>query len=149
MVTTVGTGNDIHSILEDFIYLERDAIEAYDSTISRLGDPQWASKIEAFKEDHLRHLRELSDYAQSIGAPVPREADSKSMLTTGKIALADLAGDSAILKAMSSNETDTITAYENGTRNDSIPADLRPMMERALEDERRHKAWMDDTSRAS
>ncbi len=68
----------------------------------------------------------------------------KELLTTGKVKIAGLmGGDSAVLKAMSSNENDTISAYESGSRNDAIPAADRPMFERAAADERRHKSYMD------
>ena len=36
MATTVGTENDMSKLIEDFAYLERDAIAAYDEAISRL-----------------------------------------------------------------------------------------------------------------
>ena len=36
----------------------------------------------------------------------------KAILTQGKVVLADMFGDSAILKAMKTNEDDTVTAYD-------------------------------------
>ena len=45
----------------------------------------------------------------------PSEGDSKQMLTTGKVALASLMGDGAILAAMKTNEDDTVTAYERAS----------------------------------
>ena len=71
----------------------------------------------------------------------------KEMLTTGKIRMANLMGDAAILKAMSANETDTVSAYESGFSNDNVPAHARDVFARGLEDERRHKAWMDETAK--
>lgn len=149
MATTVGTGDDLKTVLRDFIYLERDAIAAYDASIPRLDDAGHKAKIEAFKADHERHLQELISAQTKLGGEVPHDTDSKSVLTTGKVALAGIAGESAVLKAMASNEVDTITAYENGARNGTVPADLRPMMERALADEQRHKAWMDEAAKAA
>ena len=150
MVTTVGTGNDIAKIIENYIYLERDALAAYDESISRLESPAHKEKVAEFRADHQRHLDELKDLAARHGAAVPAEGDMKQMLTTGKIKLADLVGgDGAILKAMATNEIDTITGYENGTGNNTIPAAERPIFERALADERRHKAWMDSAAQAA
>ncbi|MFS2154630.1 hypothetical protein [Rhizobium sp. Rhizsp42] len=40
----------------------------------------------------------------------------KQMRATGKIALADMMGDAAILKAMKTNEDNTVTAYERAAR---------------------------------
>jgi rubrerythrin len=147
MVTTVGTSNDPKDLIRNYILLEHDAIAAYDATIDRLDAPDLKAKIAEFREDHLRHLEALREAAAAHGADAPTEGDMKEMLTTGKVKIAGLAGgDGAILKAMATNESDTVTAYENGTRNADAPADLKPMLSAALADEQRHKAWMEETA---
>lgn len=144
MVTTVGTSGDLKTLLEDYIALEHDAIAAYETTIERLSEPAHKAKIAEFKADHERHLTELTELAAAHGADVPAEGDMKEMLTTGKIKLADMVGeDGAILKAMSTNETDTVTAYDRAMENEAIPPAAKPVFARALEDERRHKAYME------
>ena len=149
MVTTVGTSNDLRTLLKNFIQLERDAIAAYDVTIDKLDNPAFKERIASFRADHERHLAELTDLAVAHDAPVPAEGDAKEMLTTGKVKIADLvAGDGAILQAMSSNESDTVTAYERGAGSDAVPEAARSVFVRALEDERRHKAWMEEAARA-
>jgi rubrerythrin len=144
MATTIGTGSDLKKLIQNFLVLEHDAIAAYTATIERLEDPGHKAKITEFRSDHERHVSELTQLARKHGAPVPTEGDMKELLTTGKVKIAGLmGGDSAVLKAMSSNENDTISAYESGSRNDAIPAADRPMFERAAADERRHKSYMD------
>lgn len=66
----------------------------------------------------------------------------KSVLTSGKVALADMMGDDKILAAMRSNEEDTVTAYERAASNDSASPELRTICERAHADELRHRDWM-------
>jgi rubrerythrin len=150
MVTTVGTENDIKALLKDFIQLEHDAIAAYDATIERLSNPDYTEKIREFRGDHERHMEELRGLADRHGAYAPDQGDAKQMLTTGKIKIADMAGgDSAILKAMSTNESDTVTAYRRGAENSALPEDDRAIFRRALEDEERHKDWMERTAQAS
>jgi hypothetical protein len=86
--------------------------------------------------------------ARELGIEAPAEGDMKQMLTTGKIALADLMGDGAILKAMKTNEDDTVTAYERAARHpDAIPAS-KAFFEKAHQDEERHRAWMETTAKA-
>lgn len=144
MVTTVGTGSDLKTLIQNFLVLEHDAIAAYAATIERLEDPAHRAKITEFRGDHERHVRELTDMAAKHGVAVPTEGDMKEMLTTGKVKIAGLmGGDSAVLQAMSSNENDTISAYESGSRNPAIPVEDRPIFERGLADERRHKSYMD------
>ena len=150
MATTVGTSGDMPTLIENFALLERDAIAAYDEAIARLESPEHRAKVSEFRDDHVRHLSELETLADKHGANFPAEGDVKEMLTTGKIKMANLVGgDGAILKAMSTNETDTVTAYSNGASNEGVPTDDRPIFERARADEERHKAYMDSAARAA
>ena len=150
MATTVGTESDMSKLIEDFAYLERDAVAAYDEAISRLDSPERKAKVAEFREDHVRHLSELEGLAAKHGATFPLDGDMKEMLTTGKIKMADvMGGDGAILKAMSTNETDTVTAYSKGSSNAVVPAEDRAIFERAHQDEERHKAWMDAEAQAA
>lgn len=146
MATTTGTENAIEDLVENLIYLERDAIAAYDSTIERLSDRTLSEQVEAFRQDHLQHLDVLKEMAAEIGAKAPAEGDMKQMLTTGKVAMAGLMGDAAILKAMASNENDTVTAYERASSHDDLIPKSRAFFEKALADERRHREWMQRTA---
>ncbi|MBB6510507.1 hypothetical protein F4695_003898 [Rhizobium soli] len=65
-----------------------------------------------FKKDHRQHVVVLNQMPRELAIEAPTEGDMKQMLTTGKVALADLMGDLAILKAMKTNEDDMVTAYE-------------------------------------
>ena len=142
MTTTVGTESTIEDLLSNLLKLEHDAIAAYDQTIRRLDDPEAKARIEAFRGDHDRHVAELQGHAARHGVPAPQEGDMKQYLTTGKVALADLAGDDAILRAMKSNEDDTVKAYEQALHNSLCEGDLRGTCETALKDERHHREWM-------
>jgi len=149
MVTTVGTESTYKDLVENLLLLEHDAIAAYDQTISRLENPAWKQTVAGFKADHDRHVQELMKIASGIGATQYREGDMKQMLTTGKVALASLMGDSAILGAMRTNEEDTVAAYERASRHAEVPADARSIFERAHQDEVRHRAWMSNPSSAA
>lgn len=146
MATTTGTEHYFGDLVTDLIYLEHDAIAAYDSTIERLSDPELAARVAEFRQDHLYHLEKLRDIAASINADIPEGGDMKQMLTTGKIALANLMGDGAILKAMRTNEEDTVTAYDRARQHgDAVPAS-REFFEKALVDEKRHRAWFESAA---
>jgi rubrerythrin len=149
MVTTVGTQSHLTDLIENFILLEHDAIAAYDAVIERLDSPEYRRKITEFKADHERHMDGLRALASKHGADVPIEGDMKQMLTTGKVKLADMMGDDDfILRAMASNETDTVSAYDSGSQNDCVPAEDRALFTEALADERRHKEWMETTAKS-
>ncbi|MGR3373164.1 ferritin-like domain-containing protein [Pseudooceanicola nanhaiensis] len=143
MPTTVGTESTAADLVKNLLTLEHDAIAAYDSTIERLESAEYRQQIETFRRDHEAHVQDLGRIADSMGIEKPMEGDMKQWLTTGKVALADLAGDNAILKAMKTNEDDTVAAYQQALDNEITGAELRPLMEKGLADERRHRAWME------
>jgi len=142
MVTTVGTETTFKDLVENLLLLEHDAIAAYDQTIERLSNAGYKQKVASFKSDHDRHVRELTQLATAAGATAHREGDAKQFLTTGKVALASLVGDGAILTAMRTNEEDTVTAYERASRHAEATSDARQIFERAHADELRHRDWM-------
>ncbi|HBM62016.1 ferritin-like domain-containing protein [Salipiger marinus] len=146
MATTVGHESNIEKLVTDLIILEHDAIAAYESTVERLSDSALSAQVEEFLQDHHQHLVVLNEIAAELGVEAPAEGDMKQMLTTGKIALADLMGNGAILKAMKTNEDDTVTAYERAVGHPDALPKTRAFFEKALTDEQRHRAWMQQTA---
>jgi rubrerythrin len=143
MVTTVGLQDDPIDLLNALIELDYDAAEAYRAAIDRLEEPRYREALREFLDDHLRHTRELSALVSAVGGTPPDGPGAKSMLTAGKVAMADLAGDSAILRAMLSNEGDTNTAYERAAEHSQLPENARSLVAGNLSDERRHQAWLE------
>ncbi len=146
MSTTVGTENSTAEMIRNLLILEHDAIAAYDSAIERLDTPEFRTQIESFRSDHEEHVAELTRLAPQYDVTPPQEGDMKQLLTTGKVALAGMAGDSSILKAMKTNEDDTVMAYEQALKNTVADAQLRPVLEKGASDERRHRSWMESNS---
>ncbi|MCB8836551.1 DUF2383 domain-containing protein [Aurantimonas sp. VKM B-3413] len=146
MATTVGNETDIKSLVKDLIYLEHDAIAAYESTIDKLGETRLSAQVSEFRNDHLQHMDVLREMAAELGIEAPAQGDAKQYLTTGKIALADLMGDKQILQAMKTNEDDTVTAYERASQHPDAVPKSKSFFEKALADERRHREWMSSTA---
>lgn len=144
MATTVGTESTFDKLVRDLLYLEHDAIAAYDTTIDRLGDETAKQQIVRFRDDHVHHVQTLKKIAAEVGIEAPQEGDVKQMLTTGKVALAALIGDGAVLKAMRTNEEDTVTAYERASDHRDARGESKAFFTKALDDEKRHRAWMQD-----
>jgi rubrerythrin len=148
MVTTVGNEDAFADLVNNLILLERDAIAAYDSTIERLSRADLPEQVRAFRDDHHQHLEVLKEMAREIGIDAPAEGDMKEMLTTGKVALAGMMGDSAILGAMRTNEEDTVTAYERAAVHPEAIEKSKAFFEKAHADELRHREWMQGTADA-
>ncbi|NWJ27477.1 ferritin-like domain-containing protein [Rhizobium sp. RM] len=147
MVTMVGSESDIIDVVKNLLYMEHDAIAAYDSCIDRLDSRELADQVSSFKQEHLQHVKMLTEMAQELGVDAPTEGDMKQYLTTGKIALADLIGDGAILKAMQTNEKDTVSAYERAARHEGATPASKAFFLTAHQDEEKHRAWMEATAK--
>ena len=145
MTTTVGTENTLEDLLEDLIQLDYDAADAYQAAIDRLENASFRSSLAQFKRDHLRHITELGDIVSSMGRTPPKEGDMKALLTKGKVVIAGLMADESILQAMRTNEADTNTVYERAVQFHGVPSDTRDVLQRGLEDERRHCEWILET----
>jgi hypothetical protein len=85
-----------------------------------------------FKRDHLRHITELGDILSRMGRTPPKEGDMKALLTKGKVVIAGLMGDEAILRAMRTNEADTNTAYERAVNFKGLQANTRDVLQNGL-----------------
>ena len=142
MVTTVGTESDLVTLLTDLVQLDFDAVDAYQAAIDRLDNPEWRATLASFRDDHLRHTAELGEALRGMGFVPPSGGDIKSMLTQGKVVMAGLVGDEAVLRAMRTNEADTNTAYERAVQFPDLHSGIRDMLEAGLADERRHCAWI-------
>lgn len=143
MVTKVGLQANFVAALKDLLELDYDAIEAYEVAINRLENQEYKSKLTEFKKDHERHVSELTALLKKHNEDAPTGPSGKQWLTKGKVILADLAGDNAILVAMRSNEIDTNTAYERLNEFDDKWSDSVDILKRGLDDERKHKAWLE------
>lgn len=130
--------------LTDVVELDYDAVAAYKEAIDRLDDGAAKAKLREFQRDHERHISDLSEVIRKEGGTPPDSGDFKKVLTKGKVQLADLAGDDAILKAMKTNEDQTNDKYESMVKED-FPNHIRTLLKRGLEDERRHRAWIETT----
>lgn len=148
MLTLAGTQNNEKDLVEALLQLEKNALEAYDETIERLESQQYSQKISEFRQDHYQHVEALSQFARQMGVEIP-DAGAKSLLTKGKVVIADLVGnDGAILTAMKTNEYETVMAYENACKKDFLSPELRTLCEKGLADEKRHRDWMDQAAKS-
>jgi rubrerythrin len=143
MVTTVGLQTDFISALKQLITLDYDAIDAYEAAINRLENENYKAMFEEFKSDHERHIDEVSEFLIKNNETPPVSSSMKSLLTQGKVVLANLIGDVAILRAMRSNEIDTNTAYGRINNYEEIPEEIEEVLKNGLQDEKRHLAWIE------
>lgn len=143
MATRIGTERDPIKMLEHLMALDYDAIDAYQAAIERLSNDEYVSVMQQFKGDHERHITELGPIVTQLGGHPPDGPGAKSLLAAGKVKLAKVMGDEAILRAMRTNESDANTAYEKALS--KSPPEAREVLQRGREDERRHLEWINST----
>ena len=139
------SNEEIVTKLDNLIRLDYDAIEAYDAAINRLETPEYRRAMEKFRDDHARHTRDLSELVRKLGGNPSDGPGPMAMMTKGKVVIGGLMGEKAVLFAMKANEIVTNTSYEHAIDVVRDRADALAVVEKNREDERRHKAWIDET----
>ena len=131
--------------LNDLLQLEHDALPAYALAIAGLRDAGLREALEAFRQDHLRHVGELTGLVRGRGG-LPLALPH---LPTGLLKLAVQAsglpgGDRGVLLAFRANEWQSREKYARaaavGGGRDDDP-EVADVLRRAVEDEARHYSW--------
>jgi len=142
MTTLVGKQIDFQEALYQLCELEYDAKEAYQAALLRLNNLYYKAQLNEFMKDHEHHIDMITQLLKKHDCKIPSGPDLKQFLAQGKVLLGQLAGDEGILKAMLSNEEDTNVAYERLINHPALWSDADPIIQRGLNDEKRHKSWM-------
>src|SRR5690625_4396391 len=110
--------------LNSLIQLDVDAVGAYDQAIERIDTPSIQSDIMRFRDDHKRHITDLSTLVERLGGkPVEASPDFKGFLIEGFTALRSITGTEGALKAMKGNEELTNKRYEDALHLAGLPGD--------------------------
>ena len=131
--------------LNDLLQLEHDALPAYALALAGLRDGGLRDTLEAFRQDHRRHVGELTGLVRERGG-LPLALPH---LPTGLLKLAVQAsglpgGDRGVLLAFRANEWQSREKYARaaaaGGGRDDDP-EVADVLRRAAEDEARHYSW--------
>ncbi|AXR06138.1 DUF2383 domain-containing protein [Salinimonas sediminis] len=133
-------------LLKELCEADFDAIEAYEEAIKRLDDKSIADKLAQYRTDHVSHTEVLNRFLKTRNEEMVDGPDAKRLLTEGKVVIADLFGDKAILKAMVANEKIMVKAYEEARDSDALNVDEKAQLAKHYDDEKRHHAWIKSTS---
>ncbi len=130
--------------LKSLMQLDIDAVHAYTQAIENIEHRAVREQLTAFRGDHERHVTDLSQCIRRLGGDPPeRQRDFKGFLIQGFTAIRSLTGTEGALKAMKSNEQTTNKHYREALAV-QFPPDVRSVIERNYEDEKRHLAYVDD-----
>ncbi|MCP3103101.1 ferritin-like domain-containing protein [Myxococcus sp. K15C18031901] len=133
--------------LRSLAQLDADAVGAYDTALARIPEPLVRERLTSFRADHLRHVQVLNAHIHARGGePVALRPDLRGAAMKGLTAMSSMMGTEAALVAMLGNEEFSNRAYDLALRFE-WGAELRALIERHREDERRHVLWIREAVR--
>jgi uncharacterized protein (TIGR02284 family) len=133
---------DVIEKLQDLVHLDYDAAQAYDHAIAKVDILTVRSELSVFKQDHERHITDLTRLIKALGGAPKVARDVKGYLIEGMTALQSALGTKMALKAMRTNEKLTNKVYEE-TLEAPLPANVRAVVERNRDDERLHLDYIE------
>ena len=128
--------------LADLLQLEYDALPVYGLAIAALRRAEYRDALADFRDDHQRHIRELTRLIRDLGGirlPLPHLPTGLLKLAVQVAALPG--GDRAILLAFKSNEWQSKAKYARHAGR-AHPPEVAALLERNATDEARHYAWV-------
>jgi competence protein ComEA len=133
-----------YSVLTNLMHVGIDAARAYTQAIEAIGAMAIRRRLEAFREDHERHIALIAAEIRGIGMePPPRVPERRGFLLTGYTAIFTSMGIEPALRALRANETLTNHRYDEALAAD-LPEPVRNLIERNRMDGRRHIRFLDD-----
>jgi rubrerythrin len=127
--------------LNDLLQLEHDALPAYALAIAGAREPEHRDALSAFREDHRRHVAELTGLIRERGGfPVPLPHIPTGLLKLAVQAAGLPGGDRTVLLAFRANEWQSREKYARAAAA-PVDAGVSAVLERAAADEARHYAW--------
>lgn len=142
LMSAVQRQQAVAELLTQLAALDQDAIAAYGAAIERVHNPEVRSTLQGFMADHQRHVVELAPHVRKLCPRAATGPDIARVLAAGKVMIANLAGDRAILFALSSAEDDTNAAYTRGLHNDDLPPETLAVVQQHFTEVRQHQGWM-------
>jgi competence protein ComEA len=136
---------DMMTAIGSLIELDLAAVEAYRLAAGVCVDGDVKKQLTAFASDHERHVRDLSEWARAQGNEPPSQIGNVGKIIVGFTKISSQEERTAVL-AMRGNEELTNGAYASALRAQA-PDDLRAVLARGFEDERRHIAWIREAIR--
>jgi demethoxyubiquinone hydroxylase (CLK1/Coq7/Cat5 family) len=127
-------------VMNEQIHLDMDAIDAYASAIDACETAELELRLGEFRGDHERHVRELAECVRRYGGEPSVRRDVKGFFIKGFTAITSM-GDRSAIYAMRANEELTNRFYDQALQND-LPDDVRLLLQRNRDDERRHLGWL-------
>jgi uncharacterized protein (TIGR02284 family) len=128
------------NLINNLVALDLACAAAYETAAGVCKDEKIQGKLTEFKNDHDRHVRELSEVVKQAGKEAPSDLDAKGVIIKGFTMLSAQEDRTAVL-AMRGNEELSNNAYASALKAE-LPIEIRDMVQANFDDERRHMSWI-------
>jgi uncharacterized protein (TIGR02284 family) len=133
--------------LNSLIQLDIDAVHGYNQALEHIDVPTVKDRISEFRDDHQRHIRDLSSLVASMGEKPPEfSPDFKGYIIKGFTSFRSAMGTEGAIKAIEMNEKLTNKKYSEATTWD-LSAEAMNLVDRNYEDEKKHLAYIEQALR--
>jgi uncharacterized protein (TIGR02284 family) len=138
---------NVIEVLSDLVQLDVDATYAYEQALKQIDDKKIYADIEGFRDDHLRHIDELSALIKELGGTPPdKSRDLKGFVIEGFTALRSVTGTKGALSAMEGNEKLTNKNYQSAIDdNPDFSTRVMNLLKKNYGDEQRHLHYIQST----
>ncbi len=129
--------------LRSLCQLDIDAIHAYNKAVEHISEMDIKNAIVKFRDDHERHVKDLSDQIRSYGGNPPGfSKDFKGFMLQAFTSIRSVTGTEGALKAMQGGEKMTNKSYGDAVSQD-FPPMVMGLLKRNYEDEQRHLSYIE------
>lgn len=122
--------------------LDRDAEAAYAAAAGRVRRPALRRGLRALAADCRRHVDELAPYLPAAATSAGPSDDERRLLRAGRLMLAQVLGDAAVLGALADLVREGNAAYADVLADGHLGTRARAVVQRNACDERRHEDWL-------
>ncbi|MEW5804039.1 MAG: ferritin-like domain-containing protein [bacterium] len=136
------TNQEIVDRLSSLMKLDIDAVKSYGQAIEEIDISDVRQQVTQFRDDHNRHITDLSNMIREFGGTPPRySVDMRGFFMEGFTAIRSLTGTAGALKALHTNEEITNKGYLDAHSLEMSPS-VMELIEKNFADEQRHLSYI-------
>ena len=140
MADETRSGAALVAELNDLLQLDHDAVQAYTLAIQSLPRDAFAATLARFRDDHERHVAELSDLVRRHGGVPAQMPHATAPFKLAVQALGNAGGLRETLLAFKTNEAQVRDKYRRFAQQ-HYPPEVAAVVRRAAHDEETHYGW--------
>lgn len=131
-------------MLKKLVQVDIDTVHSYDRALEQIPDKILRSRLQAFRDNHRKHIAELSSQILTLGGRPPEPtSDLKGFIIQTVTALRTATGMKGALKALKTTEEVSNSYYEK-TIPEEISPDLKEILRRFFSEEKNHLRYIKD-----